>query len=298
MATNPVDPGNGEAHPERGEISRQTEIVRDHQRGIYWQFMAPEGRPCFNGTLLNGLLGSLHGLEESLDEVGAAEAPPFTHMVTASRIPGVFNLGGDLFAFAKAIRDGNKDALTYYAQLCVELQYRHGVVLSRHICPIALVQGDALGGGFECALSAEVIIAERSASFGLPECLFGLFPGMGAYDFLSRRLGPRAAEGMIMSGQVFSAEEMHAGGIVDILVDDGEGVGAVHEFVRRDRRQRRTRQALRKVREAVNPITREQLLRIADIWVETALSLGDAELRKMERLVRAQDRRQATTDEG
>ena len=41
---------------------------------------------------------------------------------------------------------------------------------------IVLVQGDALGGGFECALASDVIVAEESAQMGLPEILFNLFP--------------------------------------------------------------------------------------------------------------------------
>jgi len=48
---------------------------------------------------------------------------------------------------------------------------------------ISLAQGDALGGGFEAALSCSVIIAERRARFGFPEVMFNLFPGMGPTAF-------------------------------------------------------------------------------------------------------------------
>ena len=50
---------------------------------------------------------------------------------------------------------------------------------------ISLVQGDALGGGFEAALCGDIIIAEKQARFGFPEVLFNLFPGMGAYNSCS-----------------------------------------------------------------------------------------------------------------
>ena len=66
---------------------------------------------------------------------------------------------------------------------------------------ITLVQGDALGGGFEAAISSNVVIAEKSAKFGLPEVLFNLIPGMGAYSFLVRRTSPDLAEKIIMSGE-------------------------------------------------------------------------------------------------
>src|SRR3712207_4090014 len=99
------------------------------------------------------------------------------------------------------------------------------------VITVALVQGDALGGGFECALAHDLIVAERSAKFGLPEVLFNLFPGMGAYSFLSRRIGRQAAERMILSGRVHTAEELHEMGLVDVLAPDGEGEEAVLDFV-------------------------------------------------------------------
>ena len=57
------------------------------------------------------------------------------------------------------------------------------------IVTISLVRGNALGGGFEIALSGDVIIAERSAMMGFPEILFNCFPGMGAFQTLSSRVG-------------------------------------------------------------------------------------------------------------
>ena len=64
------------------------------------------------------------------------------------------------------------------------------------------------GGGFEHALTNDVIIAERGSRMGLPEVLFNMFPGMGAYSFLDRKIGQKLAEEVISSGKVYSAEEM------------------------------------------------------------------------------------------
>ena len=85
------------------------------------------------------------------------------------------------------------------------------------------MQGDALGGGFEAALSASVIVAEESARMGFPEILFNLFPGMGAYSFLSRKIGRRAAEEMIVSGTIYGARQLFDLGVVDVLTPDGTG---------------------------------------------------------------------------
>jgi DSF synthase len=69
---------------------------------------------------------------------------------------------------------------------------------------IALVQGDALGGGFECALSGNVLIAERGAKMGFPEILFNLFPGMGAMTCWGVGSATSKAEKIILSGKLFS----------------------------------------------------------------------------------------------
>jgi type IV secretory pathway TraG/TraD family ATPase VirD4 len=154
--------------------------------------------------------------------------------------------------------------------------------------PVAMVQGNAYGGGFEMALSCDVIIAERQAKFGFPEVLFGLFAGMGAYSLLCRRLDEARARRMILSGKLYSAQEMHEAALVDVLAAPGEGPAAVRTYLERHGRRHGTVQALRQVREICQPVSREELIAVTDIWVETALGLGETSLRAMERLARAQ----------
>lgn len=266
-------------------------VVEDAEAGVLWQYMAPRGRPSFTLNLLQEMTATLDYISRRADFEGTC---PFEFVVTGSRLPGIYNLGGDLTQFMELIRAGDRAGLLYYARACVDGQYRRATNLHLPLCSISLVQGDALGGGFECALADDVIIAERSATFGLPEILFGLFPGMGAYSFLSRRVSPAYAERLIMSGRVYSAEEMFEAGIVDVLVEDGEGERGVHDFIRRERRQLRTRRALQRIRERVHPVTHQELVDITEIWVDSALSLGEPELRRMARLAAAQDRRVAS----
>jgi DSF synthase len=205
----------------------------------------------------------------------------------------MFNLGGHLPLFMRLIEEKDREGLRRYAHACVEGQYRWAVNHNLPVCTIALVQGDALGGGFEAALAHNFIIAERNAKFGLPEVLFNLFPGMGAYSFLSRRLDAARAEKMIMSGRVYSAEELHEMGIIDKIAENGCGIDAVYDFIRERRRVCCTSQAMIKARQMVNPITREELIDITELWVETALKLSQSDLRKMKHLAIAQDRRWA-----
>jgi DSF synthase len=150
------------------------------------------------------------------------------------------------------------------------------------------VQGQALGGGFETALSSDVIIAEKSASMGFPEILCNMFPGMGAYSMLARRLNPKKAEELILSGRIYTAEELYGMGLVDILVGDGEGQLAVYNYIKRENRARNGFRAVRRVRDYCNPISYEELMRVNQVWVDTVLKLQPRDLRMMERLVARQ----------
>ena len=162
------------------------------------------------------------------------------------------------------------------------------VGLDRPIVTVGLVQGDALGGGFEALLSFNVVVAERGARFGLPETTFGLFPGMGAHCFLSRRLGSAQAERMILSGKLHTAEEMHEMGIVHVLAEPGEGEAAVRDYIRHNGRRHGGHCGVYRATRAVNPITLGELEQIVEVWADAALELQDRDLRLMERLVLAQ----------
>jgi DSF synthase len=224
---------------------------------------------------------------------GSATESHLRYLVVGSTVPNIFNLGGDLSLFASLIRSSDRDGLRAYARSCIDVVYKNAIGYDLPIITIAMVQGDALGGGFEAALSCNVIVAERSAKFGLPEILFNLFPGMGAYSFLSRRIGAVEAEKMILSGKVYDAEELHAMGIIDILVDDGQAPAAIRSYVARHSRRHNAEHSVYRVRQKVEPIRYEELCDVGDIWVEAALSLSEADLRKMERITLAQERRWA-----
>jgi DSF synthase len=217
---------------------------------------------------------------------------PVNYYVTASRVRGVFNVGGDLALFAMLIKARDRQALAHYAKLCIDNMYpRTRGFFSPTLTKICLVQGDALGGGFECALASDVIVAEESAQMGLPEILFNLFPGMGACSLLARRIGIRAAEELILSGKVMSAVELHKLGVVDVLATDGQGETAVRNWIAKNAKRRNGLQAVHRARQFIHPVTRQELDGIVGLWVDAALRLGERDLRMMNRLVRAQMRR-------
>jgi DSF synthase len=159
---------------------------------------------------------------------------------------------------------------------------------------IGLAQGDALGGGFESLLSFNVIIAERDAKFGFPENIFGLFPGMGAYSLVARRVGAAFAEEMMLSGRIYTAEEMKDVGLVHILAEPGQGIAEARDYIQRSKRRRTGSRSIYQIGREVNPITLAELDRIVQVWADACLQLRDRDLKVMHRLVSAQDRLQGT----
>jgi DSF synthase len=271
------------------------ELELDSLNETFWCFMRPMGRPSYTHELMNDISKMQNSISNAFTTVPSSTPKPFSWFVMASAIPGIFNLGGDLGHFAQRIRQRDLAALRHYGHVAVEAIHRNTIAFGAPIVTIALVQGDALGGGFEHALSFDLIVAERSAKLGLPEILFNMFPGMGAYSFLSRRMDRTRAEAMILSGRIYSAEELHEMGVVDVLAEDGEGQQAVQEYITRHNRKFNAHQATYRARRRVNPVTLDELTDVVDIWAEAALNLTESDLRKMDRLCAAQDRRLMAT---
>jgi DSF synthase len=134
------------------------------------------------------------------------------YVILASVTPGVFNFGGDLRLFIRCLKENDPETLHRYAKECIDVLYAHSVGFHLPVTTISLVQGDALGGGFEAALASDILVAEKQSQFGFPEVLFNLFPGMGAYNLLQRRIGMQKTERMLLNGKLLRAEDLHAGG--------------------------------------------------------------------------------------
>ncbi|MGW0204764.1 enoyl-CoA hydratase/isomerase family protein [Streptomyces sp. NPDC003233] len=94
-------------------------------------------------------------------------------------------------------------------------------VLELPMPTIAAVHGFALGGGFELALSCDLIVADRTAVVGLPEVSVGVIPGGGGTQLLPRRVGAARAAELIFSARRVEAAEAAELGLVDRLVDEG-----------------------------------------------------------------------------
>ncbi|GAA1883682.1 enoyl-CoA hydratase/isomerase family protein [Streptantibioticus ferralitis] len=95
-------------------------------------------------------------------------------------------------------------------------------VLELPMPTIAAVHGYALGGGFELALSCDVIVADSTAEVGLPEVSVGVIPGGGGTQLLPRRVGSARAAELIFTARRVGAAEAAAIGLVDVLTEEGQ----------------------------------------------------------------------------
>jgi DSF synthase len=277
---------------------RQIEVEYDADSSTMYWWMKPAPRPSFNLAFLEETARFERALEQHqgwMQHQGSQCRVEYA--VFGSRVPGVFNLGGDLSMFVQAILRRDRESLTHYGNLCVDNMFRRITGFRSDIQTFSLVQGKAFGGGFECALSSDVLVAERSATFSFPEVLFNMFPGMGALSLLARKIGMRGAEEIIMSGRVFGAKEMHDLGVVDVLAEDGAGLDTARAMIQARQRKRNSFRAMSSAKREFQPVSHAEMRNVVAVWVDAALRLENRDLRMMARLVRAQDRLEARSQD-
>ena len=264
----------------------ELDVLYEDSTATLWTFMDPEGRPSFTPTLLKDFENwqSLIGRNFGPDRI------PLRYLVLGSRSSDVFCFGGDLELFQRLIRERNRDALVEYGHRCCAILDRNIRTLDIPMLTVGLVQGAALGGGFEALLSFDYIIAERQATFGLPEIMFGLYPGMGAHALLARKVGSAMADRIIVSNVTYTAEEMYDLGIVQELAEPGDGINAVRAFIKRSERRHAGLVGSRRAIKEVWQLKLDELNRITEMWADTALQLREQDLKVMSRLVSAQAR--------
>jgi DSF synthase len=263
----------------------QLKTYYDAKNKIGWFLMKGAPRPSFTPRLLDDISDYIGSVKQEMSETNGEK---YDYLVVGSDVEGVFNLGGDLDLFSKYIDTGNRQGLLDYAMKCIDILYQNMFHYDLDLTTISLIQGDALGGGFEAALSSNIIVAERGVKMGLPEVLFNLFPGMGAYSLLSRKIGFAAAEKMILSGCLYSAEQLFEMGVVDVLAEKGEGEVAVYRYIKNAARSNNTFKSMQKLKDICNQVSYKELVDIATVWADAAMKLTSKDLRMMDRLVRRQ----------
>lgn len=166
----------------------------------------PEKRNALSNSLLEALDAAFTNVQQD----------PVVRVIVIGAQGSEFCAGADI-AELRA-KESAVEAAGYIKQ--IQRIYRKMEALDRPV--IAAVQGVALGGGFELCLACDLVIAEETARFGLPEVNLGILPGAGGTQRLPRIVGRNRAKAILFSGEPVSAKEMQAAGVVHSVVPHGE----------------------------------------------------------------------------
>jgi enoyl-CoA hydratase/carnithine racemase len=156
--------------------------------------------------------------QEIADGIGAAlnqlDDDPDLWVGIITGTATVFSAGTDL----AAARDGSPRT---------DRGGEYGVIRRDREKPLlAAVEGPALGGGFEIVLACDLVVASRTASFGLPEVKRGLVPTCGGLFRTPRALPLNVAKELLLTGDRLTPERAYSLGLVNVLVDEGEALDA------------------------------------------------------------------------
>ncbi|WP_334161487.1 crotonase/enoyl-CoA hydratase family protein [Achromobacter insolitus] len=268
---------------------KQLSAFYEEGRRVMWMMLRAQPRPCFNHELIDEIMTLARAAKDS--------GLPIDFWVTGSLVPQIYNVGGDLNFFAEAIRTGKREALRAYARACVDCVHAATRGFDTGAISLAMIEGTALGGGFEAALAHHFVLAQNTARMGFPEMAFNLFPGMGGYSLVARRSGMKLAEELIGSGESHTAEWFHGRGLVDVLFEPGDAYKATRTFIDVMRPKLNGMRAMLRARHRVLSLSRSELMDITEDWVEAAFSIDPKDRAYMERLVIAQNRRTASSAE-
>ncbi|MDD9909200.1 MAG: enoyl-CoA hydratase/isomerase family protein [Ahrensia sp.] len=178
-------------------------------------------RPQKRNALDANMVDTLH------EHVVAIDRDDDIHVVILTGTEGNFCAGGDIAAWSGESPDA-------FGQHWVRNGHIAFDALARLRQPvIAALNGHTLGGGLELAACADYRIAERHIKLGQPETGLGIIPGWSGTQRAVHRFGAQIVRRMAVFGEVFTAEEALAHGLVDHVVDAGTSFEAAHELAKR-----------------------------------------------------------------
>ncbi|HEX4660546.1 MAG TPA: crotonase/enoyl-CoA hydratase family protein [Streptosporangiaceae bacterium] len=172
----------------------------------------PEARNAVNGEVARGIAAAVEEFDGSED----------VRVMILTGAGGTFSAGMDLKGFLAG------------ESPVVEGRGFAGIAERPPAKPvIAAVEGYALAGGFEIALSCDMIVASEAAKFGLPEVRRGLVAGAGGLLRLPRRVPYHLAMEIALTGEHFTSERLRQAGLVAAVVAAGEALAGARELAAR-----------------------------------------------------------------
>jgi enoyl-CoA hydratase/carnithine racemase len=231
-------------------------------------------------TMADGVIElALH--REPCNELGSASLEELEKFATAlqlmqaeahaliiySEIKAGFCAGADLRELYQRSRTMEKSEASKGVRDFLERIHRvFNLIDASPLTTIAAVHGVTFGGGFELALTCDLIVADKMARFCFPELRLGLIPGFGGIPRLKRDLGNGIVRDLMLTGRSFNATKAQQIGLVSQVVSEGEALGAARATAAQlGKFDRATAAAAKKF---IKPIPLEELRREIDMFCE------------------------------
>jgi enoyl-CoA hydratase len=209
---------------------------------------------------------TLEELEKFIAALESIKSKAHTVIIHSTMKPG-FSAGADLRELYGWMQQHGRTEVGRQARAYLERIHRVMNVLDESpLTTIAAVHGVTFGGGFELALTCDLIIADKMARFCFPELRLGLIPGYGGIPRLKRDLGNAVVRDLLLTGRSFNTTKAQQIGLVSQVVGEGEALRAARATAAQLAKFDRTTAAVAK--HFIKPIPREELRREIDIFCE------------------------------
>jgi enoyl-CoA hydratase/carnithine racemase len=214
--------------------------VTEKDRVAVLTFNRPQVLNAMNREMMDEIVAALSWMNSESDRIRVA-------VITGNG--RAFMAGADIKEYAAQ----SQDQFQWFQQKGREI-YR--LIETSDIPFIAAVNGIALGGGLEIALSCDLLIAADTAKMGLPEVHLGLIPGGGGTHRLLERIGKNRVKEMLLLGQSYTAAQLYEWGLVNVVADETNFMDAV--FGMAEKLKRRPAQSLTAFKRMLEPSAAEE----------------------------------------
>jgi len=209
---------------------------------------------------------TLEELEKFVAALGDLSQEAHALILHSTLKPG-FCAGADLRELYGWIEEfGQVEVANHAREYLERIHHVMNTLDSAPLITIAAVHGVTFGGGFELALTCDMIIADKMARFAFPELRLGLIPGYGGIPRLKRDLGNAVVRDLLLTGRSFNATKAQQIGLVSQVAGEGEALRAARATAAQVSKFDRTTAAAAK--RFIKPIPREELRQEIDIFCE------------------------------
>ncbi len=266
----------------------EVELAYEAAIKTLWVTIRPELKPVFTLQLLDSLVKIQSAIFALWGAPDQYHRVPVRFLAFRGTGP-FFTLGGDLDFYLDCLAKNDRAALSEYARLSAEGAIWNSGGLNGLVVTLSTIHAKAIGGGIDAPRSCNVMIAEEQASFVYPEIKFNHFP-ITAVAILSRRMGPRAAEKLLMSGEEMSAQAFMEAGGLEAVVPTGTGEAWIRKYCADALPIHAAKTALFAAFNRRAGDLREELAHLGQIWADCMLRLSPSAISKLQRIAQTQDR--------